>query len=251
MGFIIKNKAYIIAGVILIAVIALVLAVVFCGGGETELPRTAITTTEEIDFDNGTAHTADAGIAVIGQRDAAPNPLHDYSAEDNIIRISTHVQGTTENPDTIWQEDESLTHGGFTIAVPEMDGESVGILTIPDIGVSAPVYEGEDDMSAMEKGVARFRHTSAWEGHIGLSAHNINLNGTPGHFLNIHTLKNGAIIRYETALGVREYAVESVFEVEENDWSALSRTRENRISLVTCITGKPALRLVVTAVEIA
>jgi len=245
MEYIIKNRAVIIAGVLLAAVLALVLALVF-GGSEAEPPRVVMFTTEEVDFDSGAAHTADAGIAVIGGN-------RSEQSQPDVIRMSTtQVQGTTDNPDTIWQnDDESLTHGGFTIAVPALDGESIGILTIPDIGLSARVYEGEDNMELMEKGVARFRHTSAWEGHIGLSAHNINLNGTPGHFLHIHTLNEGAVIRYETALGVREYAVERVFSVDENDWSALSRTPENRLSLVTCITGSPQLRLVVTAVEIA
>lgn len=250
MDFIIRNKAFIIISVILVLVIAFVLAFVFSSGDA--LPsRTAITTTTEVDFEGGAVHTADAGIAVVGQCDAAPTLLRGDLTQDDVIKMTTQVQGTTDNPDTIWQSDESLTHGGFTIAVPAMDGDSIGILAIPDIGVSARVYEGEDDMAMMEKGVARFRHTSAWEGHIGLSAHNINLDGTPGHFLNIHTLKEGAVIRYETALGIREYAVESVFEVDEYDWSKLSRTQENRISLVTCITGKPTSRLVVTGVEIA
>lgn len=249
MDFIIKNKIYIIAGILLVIMAALVL-VFALGGGESEPPRIALSTTEEIDFDSGAAHTADAGIAVIGQRDAAPTPPLGNITQDDIISLTTHMQGTTKNPDTIWQDDDTLTYGGFTIAVPAMDGDSIGILTIPDIGVSARVYEGEDDMAMMAKGIARFRHTSAWDGHIGLSAHNINLNGSPGHFLNIHTLAEGAVIRYETALGVREYAVESVFEVDENDWSALARTQENRISLVTCITGKPTLRLIVTGIEI-
>jgi len=243
MEFWLRNKLYIFAWILLAAAAALVLASTSgrgagsSGGSEAEPPRIAISITDDVDFDSG--------AAVIG------NYADDSSVAVSDITMRTQMQGTTNNPDTIWHGDENRTHGGFTIAVPALDGESIGILTIPDIGLSARVYEGEDNMETMEKGVARFRHTSAWEGHIGLSAHNINLNGTPGHFLNIHKLKEGAVIRYETALGVREYAVERVFPVAEHDWSALSRTPENRISLVTCITGSPQLRLVVTAVEIA
>ena len=237
-------KAFLISGILLLTAVLTVIFFVF-NGGEDELSRVSIATTEEVDFDNGTAHTADAGIAVISSNQPEQIP--------DIIRMSTtQVQGRTDNPDNIWQDaDDTLTFGGFTITAPALDGDSIGILIIPDIGLSARVYEGDDDMALMEKGVARFRHTSAWEGHIGLSAHNINMNGTPGLFLNIHTLKEGAIIRYETALGVREYSVERIFEVDEYDWSVLSRTQENRISMVTCITGKPQLRLIVTAVEAA
>ena len=174
MDFVIRNRAVIIVSILFIVVAALVLALTF-GVNEAEPPRVVMFTTEEVDFDSGAAHTADAGIAVISgqrQRDAAPTPLRGALTEDDSIRITTQMQGTTNNPDNIWHDaDTTHTHGGFTIAVPAMDAESIGILTIPDIGLSARVYEGEDNMEAMEKGIARFRHTSAWEGHIGLSAH--------------------------------------------------------------------------------
>jgi LPXTG-site transpeptidase (sortase) family protein len=140
------------------------------------------------------------------------------------------------------------THGGFTLPVP-MDGGSIGILTIPDLGLSVRVYESEDEMEAMQKGAAHFKSTSAWEGNIALSAHNVNLDGSPGYFLNLHTLEAGAVIRYQTALGEREYSVVSVAEIAETDWSKLGRTQDNRVTLITCVTGKPALRLCVQAVE--
>ena len=104
-------------------------------------------------------------------------------------------------------------------------------------------------MEDMERGAAHFKSTSAWMGNIGISAHNVNLNGTPGYFLNLYTLEKGDIITYETALGVREYVVDSVMEISENDWSLLDRTEDNRITLITCITGKPALRLAVVGAE--
>ena len=39
-------------------------------------------------------------------------------------------------------------------------------------------------------------------------------------------------------------------EISEDDWSALTRTEDNRITLVTCITGKPNMRLMVQALEV-
>ena len=194
----------------------------------------------QIDFSDPeiVAHTAADGIAVIG----GTAPSHD------IAPLAAKPVKITSDPATIWQGETSPTHVGFTLPV-QMDGESIGVLTIPDIGLSVRVYQAESEMEAMEKGVAHFRHTSAWMGNIGLSAHNINLNGTPGHFLNIHKLKTGAVIRYETALGTREYVVESSKEVSEMDWSMLNRTEDNRVTLITCIAGKPNMRLAVQAVE--
>jgi len=201
-----------------------------------DAPRFELATTgSEIDFDNPdiVAHTADDGIAVIGG--AAPNQFAVQPA-----RMTTDLS-------TVWQN-ETSTHGGFTLPV-QMDGESIGVLTIPDIGLSVRVYEGEDYMGIMDHGVWHFRHTSAWYGNTGLSAHNVNLDVTPGYFLNIHTLTPGAVIRYETAHGIREYAVETIKEICQMDWSMLNRTEDNRITLITCITGRPDLRLVVQAVE--
>jgi len=197
----------------------------------------------EIDFQNPDiqVHTAADGIAVVG------TPVSYEIIGPDIVPTSNGTR-ITSDPATIWQADASPTHGGFTLPV-QMDGDSIGVLTIPDIGLSVRVYDGEDEMELMERGVAHFRHTSAWDGNVGLSAHNINLDGTPGYFLNIHTLQPGAIIRYETALGTREYRVETVKEISEMDWSWLNRTQDNRISMITCITGKPAMRLAVQAVE--
>ena len=69
------------------------------------------------------------------------------------------------------------------------------------------------------------------------------------YFRDIHKLAEGDIIRYKTALGEREYRVTEVKEISEDDWTALGRTEDNRLTLITCITGKPNMRLMVQAVE--
>ena len=63
------------------------------------------------------------------------------------------------------------------------------------------------------------------------------------------SLKEGDTLSYKTALGEREYKVSEVKEIQEDDWSALGRTEDNRMTLITCITGKPSMRLLVQAVE--
>ena len=217
----------------LVAVLALAF-IALCAGGVyhaltatgDNLPRHEIETSREIDFNapDIVVHTADDGIAVVG----VARPTQTLSNSNNLA--AQH------------------THSGFTLPV-QMDGESIGVLTIPDIGLSVRVYEGEDEMELMEKGVALFRHTSSWYGNVGLSAHNVNLDGSPGYFLHIYRLHNGAVINYTTAFGTREYAVESITEISQYDWSLLSRTEDNRLTLITCITGRPDLRLAVVATE--
>ena len=214
-----------------IALCALAVVIAICGVGSyltlrDNTPRHEFETSgNEINFDDPAirVHTADDGIAIVGA-----------------VRPAVFPRDSNEAA--------RYTHGGFTLPAV-MDGESIGVLTIPYIGLSVRVYEGEDAMELMDRGVALFRHTSSWYGNTGLSAHNINLDGTPGYFLNIHRLPKGTVILYETVFGIREYVVESIVEIYETDWSWLGRTEDNRLTLITCITGRPDLRLVVQAVE--
>lgn len=239
-------------GLILFAIFVLILAAVIVTAfhvRQTAQPRYDLEAGgAEIDFTmpEVKAHTAEDGIAVV--RAAAQK---NESIATDLVPTAAEPARFTADPAAIWQDDKAgsiSTHGGFTLPAP-MDGESIGVLTIPDIGLSVRVYESDDEMADMTKGAAHFKSTSAWDGNVGLSAHNINLNGSAGYFLNLYKLQKGAVIKYETALGKREYAVESVTEISETDWSRLGRTQDNRITLITCITGKPSLRLCVQAVE--
>ena len=127
----------------------------------------------------------------------------------------------------------------------------MGLLTIPKLDLSAPVYETDEggEMESMTKGVAHFAITSAWEGNIGLCSHNVAPAGAVAYFRDIHQLAEGDIVRYKTALGERQYTVIEVKEIMEDDWSFLGRTDDNRLTLITCITGKPNMRLMVQALE--
>ncbi len=100
----------------------------------------------------------------------------------------------------------------------------------------------------MSHGVAHFKTTSSWDGNIGLCSHNVNFDLTDGFFKYIHTLQAGDTIGYTTALGSRSYAVQTVAEITETDWSYLNRTEDNRVTLITCISGRPRSRLVVQAI---
>ncbi len=138
--------------------------------------------------------------------------------------------------------------GNYTLPEKtEMKDGSIGVLTIESIGVSAPVYETDDEMEAMRKGIAHYKTTSAWNGNIGLCAHN----GTASYcwFRDLHKVEKGDMVTYQTALGTRTYQVSEIKEIEETDWFMLGRTEDNRITMTTCIDDKPSKRLCVQAVE--
>lgn len=161
-------------------------------------------------------------------------------------------QDKSETPDTVWEQDAVATYNAFTLpekAMLDEENGSIGILSIPALGLSVNVYEAEDEMEAMSRGVAHFKSTSAYDGNVGLSAHNINFDGTDGYFKNLHTLKTGDTVSYKTALGEREYEVSLVKTISETDWNYLSRSTENRLTMVTCISGKPTQRVLVQAVH--
>ena len=144
--------------------------------------------------------------------------------------------------------DQVKNTGNYTLPEKaEMKDGSIGVLTIESIGVSAPVYETDNEMEAMRKGIAHYQTTSAWNGNIGLCSHN----GTASYcwFRDLHKLEKGDVVTYQTALGTRTYEVSEIKEIEETDWSMLGRTEDNRITMTTCIDEKPSKRLVVQAVE--
>ena len=145
--------------------------------------------------------------------------------------------------------DQVENTGNYTLPEKaEMKDGSIGVLTIEAIGVSAPVYETDDEMDAMRKGIAHYKTTSAWNGNIGVCAHNGNASYCWFH--DLYKLEKGDMVIYQTALGTRTYEVLEIREIEETDWSMLGRTEDNRITMTTCIDEKPSKRLVVQAVEI-
>ena len=194
------------------------------------------------------AYTSEDGIVVIQPSGEEEQP----TAQDGfkpLEKASTSVA----DPEQVWTEAIPLSTEDYTL--PEeatlQDG-SIGTLSIPKISLTAPVYETEDggELEGMTRGVAHFAITSAWDGNIGLSRHNVAPEGAIAYFGELHLLKEGDRITYKTALGERQYAVSEVREIAQDNWDYLMRTEDNRVTLITCITGKPDFRLVVQAVEV-
>ncbi len=192
-------------------------------------------------------HTAEEGVVTI-----APPVREEPPAESNSPSQEETQRFTEElTPDTAWLSDNTVTYHAFTL--PEktlLDAESgcIGVLSIPAISLCLNVYEAEDAMEAMKHGAAHYRNTSSWDGNIGISAHN---GGVPPEysFARLHELKKGDTVTYRTALGEREYSVTEIREISDEDWSWLSRTADNRLTMTTCISGKPDKRLMVQAVS--
>jgi len=177
-------------------------------------------------------HTADQGVRVIEPVVAAPAAT---------ARLT---------PETVWENDATVTWNAFTM--PEMaafDNGSIGVLTIPGIGLTVNVYQSDDQMEDMEHGAAHFKSTSSWDGNIGLSSHNWTPGGQGAFFRDLHLLSVGDALIYRTALGEREYRVTAIRTISDDDWSWLSRTTDNRLTLITCVAN-PSRRLMVQGVQV-
>jgi len=231
-----------------VAMVIIMIVVDYATANILPVTAAAIPTESEITFnmEKNIAYTAEDGMIVIPasanvSEEAAPKmditaaPIYDISDSE-----AENLLPTSKIADTA------------TYTVPELaelsDG-SIGLLSIPKLKLSVGVFETDDELEAMESGIAHFKTTSAWSGNVGLCSHNVNFDLTDGHFKNIHTLNIGDVVKYKTALGEREYIVETVTEIAETDWSYLGRTEDNRITMITCISGKPQSRLVMQAVE--
>ena len=139
--------------------------------------------------------------------------------------------------------EEASTNENSNLAL-EIDGETViGVIRIDAINFEGLIYEGTSD-STLEKGVGHIESSAYLEGNVGLAAHN-----TKKFWAKLNTLKEGDTISYISFLGSKEYVVDSINIVNENDWSLLETTEENRLTLVTCILNNPTQRLCVQAIE--
>lgn len=192
-----------------------------------------------------------------------------YTAEDGVIVIQSSKEETepseptpkadalrTADPEQVWDAVQTLSTETYTL--PEeitLEDGTIGTLVIPKINLTAPVYETAQhggEMESMTKGIAHFAITSAWDGNIGLSSHNVAPQGAAAFFGELHLLEKGDTLAYKTAQGERQYEVTEIKEIAEDDWSYLMRYEDglNRVTMITCITGKPEKRLMVQATEV-
>ena len=96
--------------------------------------------------------------------------------------------------------------------------------------------------------VGHFENTEEWDGNVGLAAHN---RGYPiNYFANLKELKIGDEIIYKTKYGVKRYKVILSIIIKDTDWSYLQETKENKITLITCVENQPSNRRCIQGEEI-
>lgn len=150
-------------------------------------------------------------------------------AEDIVIGDNTEVIENSDNQLVITEDD------------------NIGTLTIPNILLeNAPINEGIE-LSTLSHSIGHFPFTGVYDGNVCLASHNRGSNAD--YFKNLHKLKVGDEIYYQSIFGTKKYIVESINTIQETDFTYIGQTYDNRITLITCIANKPELRLCIQAKE--
>jgi len=77
------------------------------------------------------------------------------------------------------------------------------------------------------------------------------IDGYPvNYFGKLKDLQIGDEIIYKTKYGTKKYKVKTKTIIKDTDWSYLRNTKDNRITLITCVENKPELRRCIQALEI-
>lgn len=126
------------------------------------------------------------------------------------------------------------------------NSQSKWSLEIPKINLEAPISEGTDEENLNEF-IGHFEETALIEGNIGLAAHNRGYN--VNYFSRIKELKKGDKIFYTYNGNELEFEVESYGIIAETDWSKLEKTKDTKLTLITCVENNPEQRRFVQAIK--
>ncbi len=188
---------------------------------------------------SATAYTLD-GTASVNYYEETTGALQSTSVintpEAVAVPANISINYTTANPAVT----SPMTQPSFY-----SDG-SIGFLSIPAINTYVQVYEGETTAN-LKLGAAHFENTSSWDGNIGLAGHN---RGAHDFFRGVKDLMIGDLITYDTMHGTRTYQVFLKERITETDFSHLGWSRENLITLITCVIDTPGMRWVIQARQI-
>lgn len=117
-------------------------------------------------------------------------------------------------------------------------------MEIPSIGLKAEIAEGTTT-EILNKYIGHFEETSKDEGNIGLAAHNRGYE--VNYFEHLKDLKKGDKIYYKFNDVEKTYEVDTMVIIKDTDWSYLEETKEDKITLITCVEDQPNYRRCIQA----
>jgi len=165
-----------------------------------------------------------------------------------IVLIVGHIASNKVKNNTNLTNEESIEKQLIeTISIDNEDENIIGYITISKIGLEkAPIADGIENR-VINKYIGHFKETAYLDGNICLCSHN--RGSKASYFEKLNEISKGDKIIYETKYTTKTYIVNEIIEIQETDLSVLEPTKNNIITLITCVKNKSNLRLCVIGVE--
>lgn len=168
----------------------------------------------------------------------------------SIVNYKLNISQKKENIDISNNEinivEENIVISNEINEVKDEEKEYNWYVEIKSIDLKAPILE-TTQMDILEEHVGHFVETSLTIGNIGLAGHNKGYK--KNYFENLENVKKGDIITYKYNDFINDYIVNEIEIIKNTNWDYLENTKENKITLITCIENKPEYRLCVQASE--
>lgn len=118
-------------------------------------------------------------------------------------------------------------------------------IKIPDIELVAPIKDGTET-DILNKYVGHFKCSGYILGNISLAAHN---RGYPvNYFKDLKKLTIGDEIIYEFGDLKLNYKINEIKIIQDTDVEVVQNTKENKITLITCIENEPEKRMCIKGI---
>lgn len=112
-------------------------------------------------------------------------------------------------------------------------------IEIPTISLKAPITEGTTK-EILDNYVGHFEESPSKKGNVCLAAHNRGYKNN--YFENLKKLKIGDEIFYKNNEYEEKYVVSKHEIIKDTDWVNLENTKEDKITLITCVENEPNYR---------
>jgi len=119
-------------------------------------------------------------------------------------------------------------------------------IEISSIDLKAPIKESTK-MEVLNEFVGHFEDMSKTIGNIGLAGHNRGYKNN--YFENLNKVKKGDEIKYKYYDFEKFYSVENIEIIKSTNWKYLENSKNNKITLITCIENAPDYRLCIQGEE--
>lgn len=161
--------------------------------------------------------------------------------------MNTKISGYYENTKDVYCSNTVSFHDYENCVNNFKINENIWKIEIPKINLEANISEGTTK-EILDEYVGHFEETQRENGNIGLAAHNRGYR--VNYFEKIKELEIGDEIFYTYKGKRRLFVIELKTIIKDTQWENLQNTKDNQITLITCVENMPEYRRCIQAVEV-